>query len=141
MGQIPFGLLEEPETRKSSKVRLTFLLLFVALFVLSITFIALYVVERNTSDESTSKQGQQNGTVNPTTSNTTEKPTQIPTSPSNSNKTCNSPACIISAAGILQICYADIFTVIVNCRWVPLQMTTHLRIVLEHQISNSCICH
>lgn len=105
-------MLEEPETRRPSKVRVTLMLLLIVLFVLSITFIALYVVEENKSDESPSKQGQQNGTVNPTTSNTTGKPTYVPTTPSNS--TCNTPACIISASGILQICYVDIFTIIIN---------------------------
>ena len=105
MGRIPFGLLEEPETRRPSKVRVTFMLLFIVLLALSITFLALYVVERNKSAESTSKTGGQNGTVIPTASNTTVKPT---TTPSHSNETCNSPACIISAAGMyLHICSLD----------------------------------
>lgn len=138
MGRIRFGLLEEPETRRPSKVRVTLMLLLIVLFVLSVTFIALYVVEENKSDESPSKQGQQNGTVNPTTSNTTEKPTHAPTT-TPSNSTCNTPACIISASGILQICYVDIFTIIINWRCVPLRMTAHLRVA--HQIVNNCVYH
>ena len=101
MGSISFSLLGEPETRRPSKVRVTFIVLFIVLLALWITFLALYVVERNKSDESTSKTGGQNGTVIPTTSNTTVKPTPTPTpTPSHWNKTCYSPACIISAAGM-----------------------------------------
>ena len=92
MRRTQFALNEEPETRRPSKVRVTFMLLLVVLLVLSVTFIALYVMGRNKSDESTSK----NGTVIP------GKPTRVPAT------SCNSPACIISAAGMyLQICSLD----------------------------------
>ncbi|CAB4014795.1 endothelin-converting enzyme homolog, partial [Paramuricea clavata] len=105
MAGIPFGLLE-PETRKPSKVRLVIMVLFVVLLVLSVVFISLYAVERNKSSNEGSTKQQGNDT-NPTTSlspNTTTQPatgTPRHSTTAKPTKTCSSPACIISAADIL----------------------------------------
>ncbi|XP_028410277.1 endothelin-converting enzyme homolog isoform X2 [Dendronephthya gigantea] len=115
MPSIPFGLLEEPETRKPSKARLALAVSFLVLLVLSIVFISLYAVEKNKSDSegSSSKHKQPNGTATPsnTTSATTNRPTINSTtisptnfttaSPTPPTKTCSTPACIVSAAEIL----------------------------------------
>ena len=85
MAKIPFGLLENTEIRKPSRVGLALIVLFIALFTLCVVFIALYAVERNESEGSTSMQGH--------TSNTTRT----------TNMTCNSPTCIMSAAGMIAI--------------------------------------
>ena len=70
MPAVPFGLLEEPETRKPSKVRMLLAASFLVLLVLSVVFISLYAVEKNNSDSegSSSKHEQPNGTATPSTS-------------------------------------------------------------------------
>ena len=54
MASFPFGLLEEPDTRKPSKVRVVLFILVVLLFLLSITFIVLFVVEKTKANDFTS---------------------------------------------------------------------------------------
>jgi flagellar basal body-associated protein FliL len=54
MANIRFGRLGETEIRKPSKVLLVFFILFILLLILSATFIALYVMEKTKSTDSSS---------------------------------------------------------------------------------------
>ena len=54
MASFPFGRLQETEIRKPSKALLVFFIIFLLLLILSATFIALYVVEKTKSTDSTS---------------------------------------------------------------------------------------
>lgn len=76
MAKIPFHLLEEPETRQPSKVRLVLFISIILLFIVAVAFIVLYAVEK---------------THEKATDSTSET----------ANGTCTSRGCVISAAGIL----------------------------------------
>ena len=52
MANLPFSLLEEPETRQPSKVRLILLVLFLLLIILSALFIGLYIIEKTKPTDS-----------------------------------------------------------------------------------------
>ena len=78
------GLLEEPETRKPSKVRLAFLVLFSLLLILSAVFIGLYIKEKIAFDRSSSskKTKHTEGPFEPTELSYSQTETIKPTEPS-----------------------------------------------------------
>ena len=100
MAKIPFSLLEEPETRKPSKVRLAFFIVILLLLVLSAAFIALYIKEKSKSTDSSSGQTQLSAYIPYSETNPTGKewnPTQAPPPETGAYTTA---ACVTSAAGI-----------------------------------------
>ena len=79
MANIPFGALPEFETRKPSKARLAFVVLFLLLLTVLAVVIGLYIKEKIRSSSS--------------------KQTKHTECPFNSSDICTSSACAISAAG------------------------------------------
>ena len=105
------GLLEEPETRKPSKVRLALLVLFLLLLILSAVFIGLYIKEKIAFDRSSSKKTKHTEVpYKPTEcpfeqTNDTERPCQPCEKTKHiklSSETCVSATCITSAAGMFK---------------------------------------
>ena len=110
MAKIPFSLLEEPETRKPSKVHLAFFIVILLLLVLSAAFIALYIKEKSKSTDSSSGKTQLPTYI----PELKTKPTYIPYSETNPTRkewnptqapspqtgACTTAACVTSAAGI-----------------------------------------
>ncbi|XP_028410352.1 endothelin-converting enzyme 1-like [Dendronephthya gigantea] len=78
MAKLPFNLLEEPETRQPSKVRIVLFILVILLLLMSVAFIVLYVVEK-----------------------TQEKATDL-SSETTINGTCISRGCVTSAADMIR---------------------------------------
>lgn len=124
------GLLEEPETRKPSKLRLAILLLLLLLLILTAVFIGLYIKEKIGSSSS-KKAKDARWPSQPTESSYSPSEPTVPSySPSEKNKdtdrpcqpvkpsylpcektkhvnltsdTCISPGCITSSAGMFPI--------------------------------------
>ena len=120
MARIPFGLLDEPETRQPSKVRLAFFALFLLLLSLSVIFITLYALEKSKSKDSSDNRSQQTDNKVKTTNlpfkkikpthlsfkkvKTTHLPFEKTRTTSENIKTSNSPTAEIKTTEHLPTC-------------------------------------